>query len=151
MAKETLAWPKGPPCRQTHPRQVGGNYARKRLRIGARNAFAARVIVPAGTAMATSQRGASGRSGKVASFPAFLRAIGPGTTATPSPLPDQVEQRVHVVDLGRDLPWEAGGGERMVGHPARAPVRVEVDEDRVREGAPVDHASAGQGVAGRRR
>src|SRR5919106_2658540 len=59
--------------------------ALKRLRIGPRNAAAASVVVVVGRAMATSQRGASAGRAITLSLCAFLRAIGPGTTATPRP------------------------------------------------------------------
>lgn len=44
-------------------------------------------------------------------------------------LVDQVEEAVHVVDLQRDGPPYARGGEDRVRGAARGPVRVEVDED----------------------
>src|SRR5207247_3457438 len=53
----------------------------------------------------------------------------PGDHGDAEVLVDEVEEAVHIVDLQRDGPPYAGGGEGRVGGAARPPVRVEVDED----------------------
>jgi hypothetical protein len=93
------------------------NQAWKGRHMGVRNVLAARVAVPAGTAIATSQHGLSGW------WRAFrlLQAMGPGTTAPPDRARRGPAGGVDVVDFGGDLPDEAGGCEPTVSHAARAP------------------------------